>query len=356
MKRYENVDILRGMAIIIIIVYHCFAITTPSLTQLCYIDKMIGYGGEIGVTLFFVLSGFGIECSILRKEKTQRYTWGSFMQKRMKRIVPQYFVCLLVMLLLTDCSSFIGTKEGLVHILTHFTFTHNLLIPTHGSINGAMWTLAAIVQFYCIALFLHKIIQKNRIRALVWSVVITVLIKMVVFYIITNFYQANGIYYFVYGRQLITALDNFVIGMVISNVCVNKEVNVRWYNWIFVFVNIGITIVMVLWVDQRGLYTDTLWGWSWHSVLALVMGGLIYFLVKCPSIVKGIREIFLFISKIEYGMYIWHIVLIYNLVAKSTLVKLVSDKSFALFSVGIIAITMVAGFLSTYFVDEKVKK
>lgn len=353
MKRYENVDILRGVAILIIIVYHCYAITGPSLTQFCHVDKIIGYGGEVGVTLFFVLSGFGIEYSILQKERKEKYTWKSFMRKRMFRIVPQYFVSLMIMLLLTDCASFIGTKTGLVHILTHFTFTHNLLTATHGSINGAMWTLATIVQFYCIALLLHKAIKKNRMIALLGSVVVTIILKMFVFHIITNYFPSNGVNYFVYGRQLFTALDNFMIGMVIGNVCANKEVRAKWYNWMVVLGIMVITIAMILWIDQRGLYTDTWWGWSWHSVLALLMGGLIYFFVKCPPFVKGVREIFLFVSKIEYGMYIWHIVLIYNLVARSSIVKLVCEKSFALFCVCIIIVTIFAGYLSTYIIDKK---
>lgn len=354
MKRYENIDVLRGIAIIIIIIYHCFAITAPTLTSICYINKLVGYGGEIGVTLFFVLSGFGIECSILNKEKSSEYEWKDFMKRRMRRIIPQYYICLIIMLLLTDWASLIINKQGILHIVTHFSFTHNLLPTTHGSINGAMWSLATIVQFYCISLLLHKFIKKNHNISLVCAIIITIVMKMIIYYFIANHFEGNGVYYFVYGRQLITALDNFVIGMVIGNFCTIKDIEVQWYNWFFVILNVGITVALVIWIDQRGLYTNTIWGWCWHSMLALVMGAIIYFFVQCPSLLRGIKKIFLFVSQIEYGMYIWHMVLIYNLLNKSQFVKAISERSFSLFTFGILAVTVFSGYLSTRIVDKSV--
>lgn len=352
-NRYENVDVLRGIAILIIVIYHCFAITAPTLTSFFHIDKMIGYGGEIGVTLFFVLSGFGIECSILNKDKAEGYTWKSFMQKRMKRIIPQYYICLIIMLFLTDWASFLVTKKGLFHICTHLLFVHNLLPDTHGSINGAMWSLATIVQFYCIALLLHKIIKKNRIVAVVGTVIITILIKMIFFNLINIHFEGNGVYYFVYGRQLITALDNFVIGMAVANICADVEVKKRNICFLGVIVLLMFIIYWIVWVDRRGLYSNTVWGWCWHSVLALAIGILVYFLIHCPSIFKPIRDFFCFIANIEYGIYIWHIVIIYNLVGKSPTFKILSENSFILFVVGILLSSIFAGYLSTMVIDNR---
>ena len=173
LKRYENVDILRAVAIITIIVYHCFAISGVTLTHFLCIDKVIGYGGETGVTLFFVLSGFGIACSIINAErKHSPYSWKSFMKKRLKRIIPQYYVCMIILLLITDCASLLLTKQGLVHIVSHALFVHNFTMYTHGSINGAMWALATIVQFYLIALPLQKLLRKNKWVTLSASIII----------------------------------------------------------------------------------------------------------------------------------------------------------------------------------------
>lgn len=355
MRRYKNIDIMRSLAIIIIIVYHCYAIAGQTLTHFLYIDKLIGYGGEIGVTLFFILSGFGISCSILNAENQNHpYTWKLFMKKRLKRIVPQYYVCLCVMLLLTDASVFIGTKEGLFHIFSHFCFIHNFTVETHGSINGAMWALAAIIQFYLIALFLQKLMKQHKWIILVASIVITVILKMLVFGFIAGNADGNGTYYFVYGRQLFTALDNFVVGMFLANIFMSdKKYPEKGYNWIGVIFLFLIMVGLVLTVDKIGLYTNTLYGWCWHSLLALVLGGILFFFVQCPMPFQYLEKGLLWISKYEYGIYIWHIVLIYNLLGKSAFFQLLANKSYILFTTSILIISVITGYFSTRFIDKE---
>lgn len=196
MAHYKNIDIMRGIAILTIIVYHCYAITGVSLTDFMYINKIIGYGGELGVTLFFILSGFGISCSIISREKSGNpYTWKAFMMKRFKRILPQYYVNIFVMLVLTDCAYMLLTKEGLVHVLSHVLFVHNLSIPTHGSINGAMWTMATIVQFYLVAQLLQKAVQRNKWLVSSVAIAFTIAVKWLIFAVVCKYTDGSGTWF-----------------------------------------------------------------------------------------------------------------------------------------------------------------
>ena len=355
MKRYENVDMLRSLAIIMIIVYHCFAITMPTLSHVMYGDKLIGYGGEIGVTLFFILSGFGIACSIINAENKdgKGYTWFGFMKKRMKRIIPQYYVCLAIILLLTDCAGFILTPNGMLHIFSHVFFFQNLFITTHGSINGAMWALATIVQFYLIALPLQKLINKNKWFALVIAIIISIGSKCVIYNYIAHNTDGNGTYFFVYGRQLLDALDNFVAGMVVAKICIEKTQTKKWYWWIGC---ISLFVFMIFWItfiDKIGLYTNSFEGYIWHSVLALVLAGILFCFNRCPFPFKYVKKFLLWLSKYEYGIYIWHIVLIYNLIGKSPMFQLIRSHSFYMFTLAILAVSVIVGYFSTKFIDKK---
>ena len=356
MIHYKNVDIMRGIAIITIIVYHCYAITAVPLTHFMYIDKIIGYGGEIGVTLFFILSGFGISCSIINQEdRGNPYTWKTFMQKRFKRILPQYYANIFIMLILTDCASMLLTKNGLVHILSHLLFVHNLFIPTHGSINGAMWTMATIVQFYMIALCLQKLIRKHKWIMLCCSILFTIIAKCIIFAIISKYTDSSGTWFFVYGRQLVASIDNFVVGMVLANVLTKKrECTKRAINWLFVGLCIIGVVLMIISIERVGLYTNTFYSRCWHTLLAVLLGVLLYFVVQCPvpRVFNFFERMLLWVSKYEYGIYIWHIVIIYNLLAKSTLFQILKDTSFLIFTIGILSISCVMGCFSTKFIDK----
>lgn len=71
--------------------------------------------------------------------------------------MPQYYVCITVLLIFMSTQMF--SNEGLRHILAYYTFTENFSPVTHGSINGALWTMGVIFQFYLIAPFLYKAVQ-----------------------------------------------------------------------------------------------------------------------------------------------------------------------------------------------------
>ena len=353
MKRSENVDILRSIAIYMIVIYHCYAITQPTFQHFTILSKIIGYWGEIGVTLFFIMSGFGISCSLKKQSLGgDKISWLNFMKRRIKRVVPQYYVCLIIMLLLTDWSSQIAV-DGLQSIVTHVFFIHNLWVATHGTINGAMWTMGTIVQFYVVAMFIQKLMERNIYFTTIVAVVITIVSKMVTFFIVTKYIGENGTYYFVYGRQLITALDNFVVGMCIGNIYSERDnVCEKWKNWIYVLIFVAGVFFATFVIDGKGLYTNTIWGWTWHSVLAFLLGGIVYFVIRCPMPLGKLKNALVKVSKYEYGIYIWHIVIIYNLVQKSPIFSALAQRSYCIFSLCIVIICTVVGYFSTKFIDE----
>lgn len=125
--------------------------------------------------------------------------------------MPQYYVCVTVLLIFMSTQMF--SNEGFRHILAYYTFTENFSPVTHGSINGALWTMGVIFQFYLIAPFLYKAVRKNWLVSAIVSILFTVICRFAV----VRYLHASGIsdtsVYFVYERQVFTALDNFVLGM-----------------------------------------------------------------------------------------------------------------------------------------------
>src|SRR5690606_22204013 len=58
-------------------------------------------GGFLGVDIFFVISGFLISGILLRKKENQQFSFWEFYQSRFKRIIPAYFLMLLVISIFT---------------------------------------------------------------------------------------------------------------------------------------------------------------------------------------------------------------------------------------------------------------
>src|SRR5437763_8974656 len=85
--RYRpNVDGLRAVAVMLVVLYHAFPQAMP--------------GGFIGVDIFFVISGFLITGIIARGLGRQRFSLAGFYNRRIRRIFPALLVVLCVVLVL----------------------------------------------------------------------------------------------------------------------------------------------------------------------------------------------------------------------------------------------------------------
>lgn len=352
MKRNRNVDILRCIAILVIIVYHAYVLSGTPWTARTTIHTLISFGGELGVTLFFVLSGFGIYLSLQHREHTNVFpTWKTFMKSRCKRIMPEYYFCI-AFLLLFQSANLIGTA-GLKHIAAYLTFTQNFFIDTHGSINGALWTMATILQFYLIAIWLYKAVKKNVVVSTAAAIVITVISKYVIYAYMIPAAGMEASAYFVYGRQLISALDNFVLGMAAAKIVSSEIWNKCKKQYLYGIGAVGFVMVSVLlsgvsyYLSSNGLYGAMLRGYIGHTVVAVLFAMMIICVSLLPQIqgfaAKGIQ----FGAKYQYGIYLWHMPLICSLLAASPAFQYMAQHNFMVFALMIIAVSVVVGWFTS---------
>lgn len=131
-RRLLQLDGLRGLAALTVVVAHYFGETASGLENL-----KIGW---LGVEVFFVLSGFLIG-GIIFDEIGQPGFWKSFYVRRTARIVPLYLVTV----------AFICALGVAVSPLAYLTFTHNFAFAAQGMdavYTHPLWTLAVEEQFY----------------------------------------------------------------------------------------------------------------------------------------------------------------------------------------------------------------
>lgn len=356
MKRNRNVDLLRAAAILCIIVYHCYVLSGYPWASHLRLNMILGFGGEIGVTLFFLLSGYGIYCSMSYREEQGRLpAWGAFMKQRCLRVMPQYYAC--VTILLFFCSTYLLSKSGIWHVIAYYTFTENFTPATHASINGALWTMGVIFQFYLIALFLYKMVRKNWLLASLGAIIFTVLCKAAVYHWLPKPLAAETNMYFVYGRQLFTALDNFVLGMTAAVLWKKApghggENRTRVTGLILAFAAAAGIFAWAFYYGGHGLYGDSVSAYAGHTILALLLFVLVYGMSVTWQISGKIFEPFGFVAKYQYGIYLWHMPIIMNLQASSEFFGMLSKDYFAVFMCIMVLLACLAGFWSTKWVDS----
>lgn len=343
MKRYRQIDLLRAIAIIIVAMYHFWVVSGYQTTGIRTLNIILTYGGEIGVTMFFIISGFSIYCSLYYQEKRKEsIKFLPFIKKRLERIYPSYFICILLVLIIGDGAVYIS-MQNLWSIITHLLLVHNFFLSTFGSISGVLWTMGVIFQFYLFSIFLYKCINKRWIVTLSLSLVFSVFVK----YILYSYFARSGLdnnYYFIYGRQLFSALDNFIVGMCIAKMILEKRKSTKL---IYIFFVVGIFFAWILYITPKGIiYSNTIFGYVWHSITAILIGLCIWQIVMFENKKETILEKGLFfIGKYEYEIYIWHLLIANNLYAKSNLVQKIASEGYWEFTIIMMVLSIYIGWI-----------
>jgi len=157
-----SVQILRGIAAMMVIVYH--------ITQKLYVNGDIKWSFELGaagVDIFFIISGF-----IIYYSSVHEFSANEFMKKRIFRIYPLYWVITLVTLVISYIRPGMINQHVEVPISMWNSFT---LFPVPGTspLLIVAWTLSFEMFFYVIYYMAIKL-KVNRI--LFSSVAIAVLV------------------------------------------------------------------------------------------------------------------------------------------------------------------------------------
>lgn len=154
-----QLDGLRAFAVIAVIIQH-------------YIPQEYHLGiqwGELGVQLFFVLSGFLISGILLQAKENESQGWSlfAFFARRFLRIFPLYYVVLFV--------AYFGKIEPVPEtIWWHCFYLSNVFFfflhqDWHGCVTH-FWTLAVEEQFYLVWPWLLFLIPSSKFSKLAWVV------------------------------------------------------------------------------------------------------------------------------------------------------------------------------------------
>ena len=156
-----ELDSLRGIAILLVLLYHCFAqYGVTGLTGFGRVLVRSTYIGWSGVNLFFVLSGFLITGILLNTRGRADY-YRRFYFRRALRILPAYYGLLAVLLILP--------RLGLINRHVSFSFAGLSFIYLSNLVDlfgvpaqyATLWSLSVEEHFYLLWPGLMRRISKT---------------------------------------------------------------------------------------------------------------------------------------------------------------------------------------------------
>lgn len=154
--RFTALEGLRGIAVLMVYFVHFFSYyDNPRFLsqENPYISYVVRYlhQGQIGVDLFFVLSGFFISASLAKRGTG----FGDFIIKRFRRLLPAHAAVLLVLVLTNKIFN-------LYVIITNLLFI-NIFLPGSKVINIVAWSLGYEVVFYTLYGLWNTILRKIKV-------------------------------------------------------------------------------------------------------------------------------------------------------------------------------------------------
>ena len=130
MKRYSELDILRGLAALSVFTTHAFGLVSQTELEFTWLKMLqnspvvILWNGHAAVDLFFVLSGFVLALPIFYKPNSFNYI--KFAIKRLLRIYPTYWITIALATLMCYFYSY-GSLTGLSEWINGY-WHHSLTI------------------------------------------------------------------------------------------------------------------------------------------------------------------------------------------------------------------------------------
>lgn len=299
-KYIAGLDGLRAIAVSLILLYHLF----PHFFK----------GGFIGVSLFFVLSGYLVTWTSLRASEIKKYTIKDFYLKRIKRIYPLLFMVIFFsagIYWLIDPMILDGRKKEILAIFlgfdNYFQIFKNADYFTKAisaSPYTHLWAIAIEMQFYLIWPLLFAIYQKLRKMKYKNYANVLWLFFIVISIIVIQFtYHEQQVMPAYYG--FISRMSALFIGVLLAIWQRSAKRNSIFFftSPIYVLILSVISLIMVFimhgqnaWTYRIGLLCSSLLAAEWIRLVANKDSGIGQKL-EIP--------IFKWISKYSYEIYLW---------------------------------------------------
>ena len=296
-SHYPALDGLRGVAILLVVLYHNFGFIRQS------------YFGWLGVDLFFVLSGFLIT-SILINAVNEPGFLKKFYVRRVLRIFPLYYFVLILFLLVfpfigyfnTELDYFVNNQwwfwTYLQNWLFSFQLTGDAKILTH------LWSLAVEEQFYLVWPFVILLVRSpKRLFFIMLAVLALVIIARSAIWL----YKVEDLNYTT--LYTFTRIDGICIGSMIA-LLIKFRPKLIENNFTYIILGLAAINFFFYFLNQQNKNGYPYFAFVGYTTFCAMFGLLLHEIVSTSrnSFVNRLFSLrpLRFFGKISYGFYVFH--------------------------------------------------
>lgn len=278
--------------------------------------KQIGKWGYLGVQVFFVISGTVIPYSMW-KNNYELKNIGGFLLRRIVRIDPPYFACILLILILRYITTLTPWYKGapfgidFKNLLYHIGYLNAFTGKPWLSV--VFWTLAIEFQFYILIALIFSLVSSKNVY--IW--VSTLIVLNLLSYLINS------------PNLIFNYLTFFSIGILIFRNKIGLINNINTYSMLLVFYFL--------------IYLKT-------GKIEEVLAGFIPVFFICFVEIKA--ELFKSLGNLSYSLYLTHSPIGATII--SFLSKFISDQAWPRFGLAMFALVSCISF--AYFFYHLIEK
>jgi peptidoglycan/LPS O-acetylase OafA/YrhL len=358
---YVQLDGLRGLAILLVIVYH-FCLTLPAFqTHAVRFPLQLAQAGWMGVDLFFVLSGFLITNILIETRSTAHY-FRNFIARRTLRIWPLYYVSLVVLLFLLPLA--VHPVPDAVHSMQakqawFWLYAANWLFAGEQGFGhtsgGYFWSLAVEEQFYLIwPAVVYWLSDRSLLRTSLSLLVLSLLLRLILAQAGVN---TNSLYVMTF-----THLDGLAVGASVAVCLRNAQLAGRVRRLVPVAAIVGLAgVALARWLDGDYFFWGKAMATFGYTCIVLVFGALMVYALESSArhplnrVLAGgfMRQT----GKYSYALYVVHVPIagvITTLLARLLGSRLGTWPSFVIFVAAAFGASWFAAVLSWHYFEKRV--
>lgn len=301
---YIWADAMKGLAILGVLLIHSGNIFIPGI-----IGKFIAQGSR-GVQFFFVISAILAFESLHRRfadpKDMDLYGVLLWYRDRFVRLIPLYYLSLLLNIILNPASSWLGSIGHITieNILLHLFFLHGFFPLYINSIINVEWYLGVLAMFYILAPVLYRFID-NLYKAVFVFAAGVFICYFINSYIYSQFpTDVDESIYFAFSLEFsfFVQFPILLMGIVVYFILQSKAVAGIKGSILtsYLLMLLGMAVIIFEVISSGDLKYLTL-----QAIFAIGFSLIIISQQIRPSLILT-NPVFSFIGKYSYGIYLFH--------------------------------------------------